>query len=190
MRLHVEADHPVLTGDDGTGPRAVDPATLPLDRDLVTALTEWARVARAVDGEDAGALVTRRGLQLAARLATAMNHPIDYVDPITGGTTPVRPAPRQARPAPAPTGEPTPWLTGLTLSAFLAAITVVAVVALAITLHDTNPVLPLVSNLVVTAGLLPSIWLARRTPTWRWVSYGVATGIALSWLVLPFVLFS
>jgi len=35
---------------------------------------------------------------------------------------------------------------------------------------------------VVTAGLMPSVWLARNTPLWRWLSYGVAAGLALSWL--------
>ena len=108
---------------------------------------------------------------------------------VDGAAEPLR-APRPERPErPRPT-EPVPWLTGLAVTGVTMVVTAVAVVVLAATLHETNPLLPLVSNVVVTAGLLPSIWLARRTPVWRGVSGGVAAGIALSWLALPFVLFA
>jgi hypothetical protein len=33
-------------------------------------------------------------------------------------------------------------------------------------------------------GLTPSIWLGRNTPIWRWVGYGTAAGITLTWLAL------
>lgn len=40
------------------------------------------------------------------------------------------------------------------------------------------------ANLLVAGGLAPSMWLARATPIWRWIAYGTAAGIALSWIAL------
>jgi hypothetical protein len=40
------------------------------------------------------------------------------------------------------------------------------------------------ANLLVAGGLAPSIWLARATPIWRWIAYGTAAGIALTWIAL------
>jgi len=40
------------------------------------------------------------------------------------------------------------------------------------------------ANLVVAAGLSPSIWLTRATPVWRWIAYGAAVGIVLTWFAL------
>ncbi|MBV8996837.1 MAG: DUF2537 domain-containing protein, partial [Pseudonocardiales bacterium] len=39
-------------------------------------------------------------------------------------------------------------------------------------------------NLLVAVGLTPSIWLTRATPIWRWIAYGAAAGILLTWLTL------
>ena len=78
------------------------------------------------------------------------------------------------------TAEPTPWATGLTASAFAAAVVLVAVVTLVRGLGEVAWWLGALSLVVVTAGLAPSVWLARHAPLWRWLSYGVATGLALS----------
>jgi len=36
----------------------------------------------------------------------------------------------------------------------------------------------------VAAGLAPSMWLTRAIPVWRWVAYGAAGGILLTWITL------
>ncbi|GLZ42587.1 DUF2537 domain-containing protein [Actinokineospora sp. NBRC 105648] len=203
MELRVKDDHAVLTGDDGTGVREVDPHTLPLGADLAEALHEWARVVGAVrrgaPDDPATEVVSRRGHRLAERVAGVMGAPISYVDPLSGKVSVVEPpvvevdepqvvpATEAARAEPA---EPTPWATGLLVAAFVLALVLFAVLTLALTLYETNPFLAVASNLVVSAGLLPSVWLARRVPTWRWVAVGVAGGIALGWLALPFIVFS
>ena len=92
--------------------------------------------------------------------------------------------------APVRPREPTPWLTGLTVSAFIAAVVVVAMLALATTLaRETSGWLALVASVVVTAGITPSLWLVRRTPILRWAAYGAAAGVVLAWagvLVIAF----
>lgn len=195
MQLRANGERAVLVGHDGSAERAIDPRRLPLGVELTDALHEWARVASAVGrgGQEAnpaaGAVVTRRGLQLAGRVAASMGVPVGYLDPLSGEELTVEPPaaePRPQRPAPPP--EPTPWLTGLTVSAVSLTLVMITVVTLAATLADTHALLAVASNAVVTAGLLPSLWLIRRQPIWRWVSYGVAGAIALAWLALPFVL--
>ncbi|MGQ0836996.1 DUF2537 domain-containing protein [Actinokineospora sp.] len=190
MELRARDERAVLVGHDGTGEREVDPHTLALGGDLSAALHEWARVAGAVRRTDAdlvgaGVVVSHRGLQLAGRVATAMGTPISYVDPLTGEVSVVEP-PATATEAPA---EPTPWATGLTVAAFTLVLVLFAILTLAGTLYETSPFLAIGSNIVITGGLLPSVWLARRVAVWRWVAAGVAGGIALGWLGLPFILF-
>jgi hypothetical protein len=169
----------------------VDPSRLPLGTELTDALHEWAKVAAAVSraepGVAAGAVVSRRGLQLAGRVAASLGVPVVYVDPLTGSESVVTPVPDD-QPVVRPP-EPTPWLTGLTVSLASLVLTVVTVVTLAATLAETYGLLALGSNVVVTAGLLPSLWLIHRQPIWRWVAYGVAAGIGIAWLALPFVIF-
>jgi hypothetical protein len=63
----------------------------------------------------------------------------------------------------------------------------ITMVTLASTLDDTNALLAVGSNVVITAGLLPSVWLVRRQPIWRWVAMGVAGALVLGWLALPFI---
>ncbi len=70
----------------------------------------------------------------------------------------------------------------------MAIVTVAAVLTLAITLSETNALLAIGANAVVTAGLAPSVWLARRVLIWRWVALGVASGLAIGWVALIFVL--
>jgi hypothetical protein len=85
---------------------------------------------------------------------------------------------------PAPPGEPTPWATGLTISAVVAVMVGIALLSLSQALAPNGRGVVALSNLLVAAGLTPSIWLGRKTPIWRWVAYGAAAGIALTWLAL------
>jgi hypothetical protein len=194
IQLRANGERAVLV--DGDGSAMTEPSRLPLGTDLTDALHEWAKVAAAVGraepGDTAGAVVSRRGLQLAGRVATSLGVNVLYVDPLSGAESMVEPLrlPPKERPARPPLPpEPVPWLTGLAVSAASLALTVVTVVTLAATLAETYSLLALASNVVVTAGLLPSLWLIHRQPIWRWVSYGVAIGLGLAWLALPFVLF-
>lgn len=202
MELRAVGERAVLVGHDGSAEREVDPGNLALDTDLSEALHEWARVSAAVlrsagGAGAAGVVVARRGLQLAGRLAAIMGGPVGYVDPLTGELTVVDPPDEDAgeRPArrqlwtPALPGEPAPWLTGLTVAGFIFVLVLFAVLTLAITLNATNPLLAVASNVVVSAGLLPSVWLVRQTPIWRWIALGVAGAIAIAWLALPFIVF-
>jgi Protein of unknown function (DUF2537) len=81
-------------------------------------------------------------------------------------------------------GEPTPWGTGLTVSAMAAGIVAIALLGLSQALASNGPWFVVLANLLVAAGLAPSIWLARATPIWRWVAYGTAAGILLTWIAL------
>jgi Protein of unknown function (DUF2537) len=83
-----------------------------------------------------------------------------------------------------PSGEPTPWATGLTVSAAAAVIVGIGLLSLSHELAANGRGFVVLVNLAVAAGLGPSIWLARATPTWRWISYGATAGIALTWLIL------
>lgn len=194
MQLRANGERAVLVGHDGVADREVDPRRLPLGGELTDALHEWARVASAVGRGDAetnpaaGAVVTRRGLQLAGRVAAVMGVPVGYLDPITGEEQTVDP-PAAARPQrPTHPPEPTPWLTGLAVAGVSLALVLITVVSLAATLAETHALLAVASNVVVTGGLLPSLWLVRRAPIWRWVAFGVSAAIALAWLALPFIL--
>jgi hypothetical protein len=196
MELRIRGERAVLAGPGGEHAREVDPYKLAIGADLAQALHEWARVAAAVSadsGAEAGAVVSQRGRQLAGRLASVMGTTVRFVDPVTGADTVVEPPPRATEPGhrlirtvlgpPGPPGEPTPWFTGLTVSAFIAAVVVVAMLALATTLaRETSGWLALVATVVVTAGIAPSLWLVRRTPILRWAAYGAAGGVVIAWI--------
>ncbi|ONI78990.1 hypothetical protein ALI144C_28280 [Actinosynnema sp. ALI-1.44] len=189
MELRTNGERAELVApDEGV----VDPRVLDVPDDLIISLTEWAQVVAAMQRTDApedasaAVLVSRRGMQLADRLSSVLETPVRYHDPLTGEVLFVDAAPAPQRQTPQP--EPTPWLTGLTVSALLAVVTLSAVLTLAITLSDTSALLALGANVVVTAGLAPSIWLARRVLIWRWVALGVAAGLALGWVAMVFVL--
>lgn len=214
MELRIRDDRAVLVNGDAETPE-IEPETLPLGADLAAALHEWARVAAAVrqastgshaaisePGEDAVGVVSRRGHQLAARIATEIRMPVHYVDPVTEVATVVVPnpavapprGPRHADPSGSglfrrTPGEPTPWGTGLTVSAFLAAVVLVGMLALMSTLAEaTSGWLAFGATVLVTGGMAPSLWLGRRVPILRWVCFGAAAGLAASWLGLLFVL--
>lgn len=190
IQLRANGDRAVLVDGEAVS----EPGRLPLGVELTDALHEWAKVAAAVSraepGTAAGAVVSRRGLQLAGRVATSLGVAVRYVDPLSGDESLVEPV-RLPKPPSRPPLPPerTPWLTGLTVAGASLAVTVLTVVTLAATLAETYSLLALASNVVVTAGLLPSLWLIHRQPIWRWVAYGVAVGLAIGWLTLPFVLF-
>lgn len=164
------------------------PDRLELPPALADALHDWAEVARAVGQEthmDAATieLVSVRGRHLASRLAATVGTDISYADPVRGIIEHVR-APAAERSQETPIPEPTPWATGITVSAFTAAVVLPAVIILTSGLSDVNPLLGLFGNLAVGAGLAPSVWLSRHTPVWRWVGYGVVAGILLAWFAL------
>jgi hypothetical protein len=79
---------------------------------------------------------------------------------------------------------PTPWSTGLALTAFAFAITVVTVVAFGSELARIHPVLAAVVNIVAAAGAVPTLWAWRLIPVYRWVAAGVGAGVPVAWLVL------
>ncbi|MFE0023069.1 DUF2537 domain-containing protein [Amycolatopsis sp. NPDC059021] len=200
MELRVKGERAVLAGPGGEQAREVDPHRLAIGSDLAQALHEWARVASAVSRAETGSgepaqVVSQRGRQLAARLAAVMGTTVRFVDPVTGAETVVDP-PSRAKTARVrfaeqlfgPRGqgdEPTPWLTGLTVSAFAAVLVVVAMLALARTLaRETSSWLALAATVVVTAGIAPSLWLGRRIPIVRWAVFGAAAGIVIAWIAV------
>ncbi|WP_236797014.1 DUF2537 domain-containing protein [Amycolatopsis sp. GM8] len=198
MELRIRGERAVLKGHGEAYTREIDPHTLALGAELADALHEWARVAAAVrrtaaNGEpgEAAAVVSRRGRQLAARVATVMGSPVYYVDPVTDEEIVVPPLPAahqeqtlaQRLFGPAEIGhEPTPWGPGLVIAAFVAAVVITAMLALAVALaEDTAGWVVLLASIVVTAGLAPSLWLARRMPIIRWIALGGAAGCVLAW---------
>ncbi|MFD7657209.1 DUF2537 domain-containing protein [Actinosynnema sp. NPDC059797] len=217
MELRVQDGRAVLAGRDDEAEREVDPHSLPLGAGLADALHEWAKVADAVVRSDtpsdgaAGALVSRRGRQLAGRLASDMGSPVRYADPVTGELVTVE-APEEpegdedvegaegAEGAEETEGsgeaagpdadgeaepkEPTPWGTGLTVTAIVGAVVTFTVYTLSVGLGETSQWLAVLANALVVGGISPSVWLARKTPVWRWVAYGVVVGIGVAWLSL------
>jgi hypothetical protein len=194
------------TGDD-TEPD-LEPDDIELDADLASALHEWARVAEAVarsagtDGSTSAAsgLISRRGRQLASRLAVQMGMVISYVDPLTGEVIdvgepeddwpPARTGGAHAaqRQRPDRRAKRTPWGTGLAVSGFAAVVVLFAVIALSSALGSASRWLAVAANVIIALGLAPSIWLARNVPVWRWVAYGVIGGIVAAWIALLFTL--
>ncbi|WP_367132832.1 DUF2537 domain-containing protein [Saccharothrix sp. HUAS TT1] len=201
MELRVQDGRAVLAGRDDAGEREVDPHTLPLGAGLAEALHEWAKVADAVTRSDASpegvasALVTRRGRQLAGRVAADMGTPVEYTDPVSGELVvvdvpdaPVDEVEDEAE-AEAEAVEPTPqeetpWGTGLTVSFIVAAVVTFTVYTLSVGLGETSQWLALLANALVVGGIAPSVWLARKVPVWRWVAYGVVAGVLAAWLSL------
>ncbi len=189
-------------------PQEVDPHSLALGAGLADALHEWARVADAVhrngqsDESAAAKLISRRGQQLAGRIAAVMGRPVSYADPLTGEVTeiavpeqePAEHGPvatwwaRQGEPEDRrrPATEPTPWATGLTVTGFTTVLVLIVVVTLSLALGAASDWLALIANAVIALGLAPSVWLARRAPVWRWVAYGVVAGIVVAWITLLF----
>lgn len=76
----------------------------------------------------------------------------------------------------------TPWGTGLTVAAFVAAVVAAAIVVLSLGLIRVHPLLALGLNLVAVGGLAPTVWGWRRRPVWRWFALGAGVGVAGGWL--------
>lgn len=180
--------------------------TAALPADLDAAIREWQMVAAAVVASGGPAeqdLVRRRGRALATRAAAVLGRPVDFVDPVTGVVESITAAaPAAAAPRPratyASSGSvtttmprldrvapgPTPWATGLTISAFFAVFVALADVALSSAFADAFGLLWVPANLLIGLGLAPSLVMLRATPFWRWPAFGVAAGLVAAWVVL------
>jgi hypothetical protein len=179
--LRARSGRAVLVSVGGATRHELDPGRLPVPESLVTALHKWARdVAGAIASppglDDPLFLASRDGHQLALRLAVETGGEISYLDPLTGTRSRVG-AQRQESP-------PTPWVTGLTISGIIAAFTAVTFVVITVGLAQINTPAAVLVNLAVAAGFAPSIRLGVRALVWRWVAYGAAAGIVLSWIAL------
>lgn len=83
-----------------------------------------------------------------------------------------------------------PWATGLTVSAFVAAVIGVAVVVLSLGLIRVHPLLAVGLNIVASGGLAPTLWGWRRTSVLRWFVLGAAVGVVGAWLTLVVLMLS
>ncbi|RRO15365.1 DUF2537 domain-containing protein [Saccharopolyspora rhizosphaerae] len=184
--LHARSGRAVLVRGGRT---ECDPARLGLPESLVTALHEWAGVAELAqtgDAEQTGEIVSRRGRQLATRLAAETGGRIGYVDPFSGEVAQIG-RPRSARAVrrgerPLAPESPTPWGPGLVISAVVGAIVAVTLTVVSQGLADVSGVLAVFVNIATAAGFAPSIWLGRTVPVWRWVAFGTAAGLVASWI--------
>ena len=82
------------------------------------------------------------------------------------------------------TDESTPWGTGLTVAAFVAAVTAAAIVVLSLGVARVHPLLAVGLNLVAVGGLAPTLWGWRAVPVLRWFVLGGGIGITIAWLAL------
>lgn len=80
--------------------------------------------------------------------------------------------------------ETTPWGTGLTVAAFVAAVTGTAIVVLSIGMIRVHPLVAIVLNLIAVGGLAPTLWGWRRIPVRRWFVLGAGIGVAAGWVTL------
>jgi hypothetical protein len=78
----------------------------------------------------------------------------------------------------------TPWAPGLTVAAFVAAVSGTAIAVLSLGLTRVHPAVAVVLNLIAVGGLAPTVWGWRRTPVLRWLALGAGLGVAGAWLVL------
>jgi Protein of unknown function (DUF2537) len=80
--------------------------------------------------------------------------------------------------------ESVPWATGLTVAAFVAAVTGAAIVVLTLGLVRVHALLAVGLNIVAAGGLAPTLWGWRRTPVLRWFVLGAGVGVTGAWIVL------
>jgi hypothetical protein len=163
------------------------PSDPPLPTELEDALREWAAFAVTVSGSgghEERDMLQRRGRQLAVRLADALGRTVTYTDPVSGRVEVVPAPPTGPIPRRTDDAEPTPWATGLTVSAFTAVVVAVGDVALSSAFAEAFGLLWVPANILVGLGLAPSLHLLRFTPFWRWPALGAAAGLAAAWVVL------
>lgn len=72
----------------------------------------------------------------------------------------------------------------LVVAGFAATLFAVAVIACGAAMIAVHPLLAVVVNVVVVAGVAPTVWQWREVPVWRWVVYGATAGVVLGWLAL------
>lgn len=77
-----------------------------------------------------------------------------------------------------------PWATGLTVTAFVAAVTAAAIVVLSLGLVRVHPLLAVGLNIVAAGGLAPTLWGWRRTLVLRWFVLGAGVGVTGAWIAL------
>ena len=164
-----------------------DTGDVRLTDDLRAALREWVTVAETVrrsgDARELD-LLRRRGRQLALRVSDVLGRPVEFVDPVSGEVESIRvEAPPRPALAPEPPG-PVPWATGTAVAAFFAVLVTVADVVLAGAFAGAFGLLWIPANLLVTAGTVPSIWMAREVPFWRWPALGAGVGLVVAWVVM------
>lgn len=82
------------------------------------------------------------------------------------------------------TEESTPWGTGLTVAALVAAVIGAAIVVLSLGMIRVHPLVAVVLNLIAVGGLAPTLWGWRTVPVRRWFVLGAAVGVAGGWIVL------
>jgi Protein of unknown function (DUF2537) len=82
------------------------------------------------------------------------------------------------------TDDTTPWGTGLTVTAFVAAVTAAAIVVLSLGVSRVHPLLAVGLNVVAVGGLAPTLWGWRDVPVLRWFVLGGGIGVAAAWLAL------
>lgn len=80
--------------------------------------------------------------------------------------------------------ESVPWATGLTVAAFVAAVTAAAIVVLTLGLVRVHLLLAVGLNIVAAGGLAPTLWGWRRTPVLRWFVLGAGVGVTGAWVAL------
>ena len=80
--------------------------------------------------------------------------------------------------------ESTPWATGLTVAAFVAAITGGAIVVLSLGMTRVHPLVSVALNVIAVGGLAPTLWDWRKRPVRRWFVLGAAAGVAVGWITM------
>ncbi len=79
------------------------------------------------------------------------------------------------------TDDSTPWGTGLTVAAFVAAVVAAAITVLSLGMTRVHPMVSLGLNVVAVGGLAPTLWDWRKRPVRRWFVLGAAVGVAVGW---------
>ncbi len=80
-------------------------------------------------------------------------------------------------------GEPPAYGPGLFVAGFVAVLVGTAILAVSLGMTQV-PVLAVLSNVLIAAGLAPALWYSRRIPVLRWVAAGAAIGLVLGWIGL------